>query len=419
MCCISLYQTKCVRYALRADELRAAEETVLLFLRDGDGLAALSSLQVNWYENACAELHLRAKSYGKALKQLLSVDKHFSDMLEDQFDFHQYCFRKGTIRAYVEAIRWGNQLRAHRFHTRAALNLVRLYLRLYDAPREEAQHFEAMASASNLSEAERKEEAKKLKKAAAKTKAAEEKQAAADAAAKAAAQPKGQKKAAEDPDPDGAKLLETANANPLGEATRFMQHLAAQHSVALATHTLGVSLYVRKQRFLLALKHVSRALKLDASHPDTHVALSEFLLAVRAPGVIEALHPAVQAALQAAISSPAFGAGAAVPQLNDAFLTANSTSLPARVAVARVWLLLDPVANLPRAQSIVAQPVTAAERLTRLQATDALTFLTEQLRAPAEAVQTFKQAALVRFPYAVAFGAQPCPPAALDAPARD
>src|SRR4051812_44768908 len=72
--------TKCVRYALRADQLKAAEDTVQLFLREGEGLKALEDLQVCWYENNTAELHIRAKQYGRALKKLRSIDKHFTDM---------------------------------------------------------------------------------------------------------------------------------------------------------------------------------------------------------------------------------------------------------------------------------------------------------------------------------------------------
>jgi len=412
--------TKCVRYALRADELRKAEDTVSLFLRDGDGLKALSDLQVAWYENACAELHMRSKQYGRALKQLMSMDKHCVDMLEDQFDFHQYVLRKTTLRAYVDAIRWGNTLRGHRYHVRAALNTVRVYLRLHDAPLEDASHFEAVAAAANMNEEQRKEEQKRIKIEKTKQRKAEEKAAAAEAAAKAAQQPKpkqGQSKQAEDPDPEGAQLLATAQANPLQEATRFMQYLSAQHSNALETHTLGVALYVRKQRFLLALRHLSKALALNAQHPDTHVALASFLHAIRTPAVADALHPAVAAAINSTISAgEQYGKGASVEQLNDAFLKANPTSLAARVAAARVLLILDPVANIGKATTLASQ-FGAADSATRGEATAALTFLTDSLRAPAATVDAFKKAALARFPLAVAFGAVPKPPQPIDAPA--
>jgi hypothetical protein len=336
-------------------------------------------------------------------------------MYEDQFDFHGYCLRKTTLRAYVDTIRFYDTHRGHRYHVRAAVNLVKVYLRLYDAPREDAQHFEAMAAESNLSDAEKKEEAKRLRKAAAKAKAAEEKAAAAEAAAKAAAQPKGKQapKADEDPDPEGALLVQVAD--PLAEATRFHQHLAAHHSGALQTHTLGVALYVRKHRFLLALRHMLKAIALDAAHPDTHVALASFLQALRVPAALDALHPAVREALDAAVATADFGAGKSIIDLNTAFLAARPASVPARIAAARVLFALDSTAHKAEALKL-ASTLDAKDSCSRADAVDALAFLVDTLRAPQDTLDSFKAAALQRFPLAVAFGAKPNPPPAIDAP---
>ena len=41
----------------------------------------------------------------QALKMLLAVVRHFGDFAEDQFDFHSYCVRKMTLRAYVAMLR--------------------------------------------------------------------------------------------------------------------------------------------------------------------------------------------------------------------------------------------------------------------------------------------------------------------------
>jgi peptide alpha-N-acetyltransferase len=38
------------------------------------------------------------------------VLKQFDDILDDQFDFHMYCFRKYTLRQYVELIEFCNTL---------------------------------------------------------------------------------------------------------------------------------------------------------------------------------------------------------------------------------------------------------------------------------------------------------------------
>jgi NMDA receptor-regulated protein 1 len=41
----------------------------------------------------------------QALKKFMAVSKHYFDIEEDQFDFHSYCIRKMTLRAYIEMLR--------------------------------------------------------------------------------------------------------------------------------------------------------------------------------------------------------------------------------------------------------------------------------------------------------------------------
>jgi peptide alpha-N-acetyltransferase len=294
---------KCTRYALRADNLKAAEETVALFLRDGDGLQALNDLQVVWYETCAADLHVRARDFGRALKMLHRIDKHFTVIYEDQFDFHQYNLRKGTLRAYVSMVRWLDDARAHRYHVRAACAAVRVYLRLFDDARTEAiEASTRSADEQQLSEEERRSEARRAKKAAAKARAAEEK-AAAEAAERAAAASKaagikGRAPPPVDPDPEGTQLVRIPPADLLAQASRFVAHLTSADRRALQSHTLAVEVHARKERFLIALRHLLKALTIDTAHPDTHVALCTFLTAVRAPEAADKLHPLVKEAVE-------------------------------------------------------------------------------------------------------------------------
>ena len=50
--------------------------------------------------------------------------QHFHDCDEDQLDFHAYCVRKQTLRAYLDLLRWEDNVHSHRFYYRAATNLV-------------------------------------------------------------------------------------------------------------------------------------------------------------------------------------------------------------------------------------------------------------------------------------------------------
>ena len=47
---------------------------------------------------------MRLGQYGLALKKFHQIEKHFIDIYDDQFDFHSYCLRKMTLRAYMEYV---------------------------------------------------------------------------------------------------------------------------------------------------------------------------------------------------------------------------------------------------------------------------------------------------------------------------
>merc|ERR1711972_333277 len=58
--------------------------------------------------------------------------KHFNDIAEDQFDFHNYCLRKTTLKTYVAMLRMQERLYSHKFYRRAAKDAVNIYLELFD-----------------------------------------------------------------------------------------------------------------------------------------------------------------------------------------------------------------------------------------------------------------------------------------------
>ena len=54
------------------------------------------------------------------------VLQHFTEMTEDQFDFHTYCLRKLTLRSYVSLLRLEDVLRNHRFYFKAASTAIKV-----------------------------------------------------------------------------------------------------------------------------------------------------------------------------------------------------------------------------------------------------------------------------------------------------
>ena len=69
----------------------------------------------------------------------LHVFKHFEDFQEDQFDFHTYCLRKMTLRAYVEMLRMEDELYHHVYYSKAAWGAIEAYLLLLDQPDKDAK----------------------------------------------------------------------------------------------------------------------------------------------------------------------------------------------------------------------------------------------------------------------------------------
>ncbi|XP_046666311.1 N-alpha-acetyltransferase 16, NatA auxiliary subunit-like [Homalodisca vitripennis] len=51
-------------------------------------------MQCMWFQTECALAYQRLEKWGDALKKCHEVDRHFSEIIEDQFDFHTYCMRK-------------------------------------------------------------------------------------------------------------------------------------------------------------------------------------------------------------------------------------------------------------------------------------------------------------------------------------
>lgn len=131
--------TKCCKYALRADMMQEAESWVSLFTRDADsgGVQALYDMQCMWFELEAAESHLRQGELAPALKKLTAVERHFGDMMEDQFDFHSYCVREMTLRAYVRLLRYEDRIRQHEYFFRAMRGMVECLVRLADLSHEE------------------------------------------------------------------------------------------------------------------------------------------------------------------------------------------------------------------------------------------------------------------------------------------
>jgi len=396
--------TKATRYMLRADKIDEAQKTIALFTKDGDQNSNLYDMQCMWYELEIAAAYRRkakedAANFGRALKNFAAVDKHFTDIIEDQFDFHTYCVRKMTLRAYVHMLRMEDAVHSHIFYVRAALGAIETYVALVDKPKQDA----AAAAADedgDLSAAERKKADSKKRKAEAKAKAeAEFAKREAATAAKSEAGGKGKKGAAKerpvDDDPDG-RVLATVD-DPLEKASTFLRTLQQHAPKELRTHTLACQLAIRRRRYLLALRALRKAVALAPTDPEVHTQTLAFLLEVAKETA--SLPPAITKVIDAQRSVIGAPPGQSLEALNRDYLLKSAGDPAAVLATASLQLAISP-AQKDAAKALVTALNPTSLSLPLATATHAMLNTTFDDK---DAATAFRAQATKRFPLADVF----------------
>eukprot|EP00930_Biecheleria_cincta_P003395 TRINITY_DN104326_c0_g1_i1.p1 TRINITY_DN104326_c0_g1~~TRINITY_DN104326_c0_g1_i1.p1 ORF type:complete len:939 (-),score=227.78 TRINITY_DN104326_c0_g1_i1:125-2941(-) len=234
--------TQCVRALLRIDDTQQGMEKVLLFSKEPDSqeTANLHDMQAMWYESAVGRSYYRQKKYGKSLKQFHETFKHFNDIGEDQFDFHNYSLRKTTLKAYVSMLRMQERLYSHRFYRRAAKDAIKIYLELFDAKARGDDPSSKDGGAGGDEEGLSAEEKKKLKHK--KKREAQKAEASKTTKDTPSGTATGKPKKVDD-DPEGEKLLQQ---DPIEQASKLLKTLVRHCGLDPATHVLTYEVFSRQ-----------------------------------------------------------------------------------------------------------------------------------------------------------------------------
>ncbi|KAG2456290.1 NAA16 acetyltransferase, partial [Polypterus senegalus] len=166
--------SKSAKYMLRANMIKEAEEMCSRFTREGaSSVENLNEMQCMWFQTECAAAFQRLGKYGDALKKCHEIERHFLEITDDQFDFHTYCMRKMTLRAYVDLLKLEDALRRHTFYFKAAKCAIEIYLKLHDNPLA-IDNKEQEVNSGNMSAKELKKMLSKQRRAQKKAKLEEE-----------------------------------------------------------------------------------------------------------------------------------------------------------------------------------------------------------------------------------------------------
>ncbi|KAH3688042.1 hypothetical protein WICPIJ_000967 [Wickerhamomyces pijperi] len=129
--------TKTAKYYNRANQVDKALATVSMFTKNDsspNGLKDLHTMQASWFIIENGEAFLRtyketkdAKFLGLALKRFLGIVKIYEEFWTDQMDFHTFCMRKGTCRAYINLLEWEDTIYSSAMYKRALKGAVDAY----------------------------------------------------------------------------------------------------------------------------------------------------------------------------------------------------------------------------------------------------------------------------------------------------
>mmetsp|Transcript_20010 Transcript_20010/g.29024 ORF Transcript_20010/g.29024 Transcript_20010/m.29024 type:complete len:901 (+) Transcript_20010:308-3010(+) len=344
------------KYMLQADRDSVARERIALFTRhEGNPEQNLYDMQCTWYELELAACMARKGQWGRSLKKYMAIDKHFEDFHEDQFDFHSYCIRKVTLRAYSDVLRFEDNLWGQQYYCQAAEGIIRNYVFLYDNPsavgvEEEPDYSEMTAAqrkkAKAIARKKKKSAEKKAAEAAEKRKVEEEKMNDQNGSKKKKAG--GSSPSVVDEDPDGEELLKR---DPLEEAKKYSATLSKHAPNRISTWMGQYDVAIRRKKVLMALQALFKAKAIDKESNELFTRIVDFVQKVESekeanPIIKEVLASETTTLLEGKSLSD-FVSEAASRAKSDAL-----TDLPKRIAVAK-GLIATNVGTVKEASSLI------------------------------------------------------------------
>lgn len=263
---------KTTKYLLRADQVTDAINYIEKFVKGTENAQqTILDLQCCWYQLEMADSYKRQKKYSMALKKYFAINSHFSLYYEDQIDFHGYCLRKHTLRAYLDSLNMNDQIFSHKFYQRAAQGVLSIYLMIFDQKDAGVSmngEGEEGPDLSHLSPAERKKEKARLRKI---KKKAEEAEQAASARAGGGGDGSSDKAIKDidgypvpkDEDPKGEKLLAL---DPLEESNNWCLKIQRLAGCEADTHALIADVMLRRNKLISCLRSIVAGLKKSPTH---------------------------------------------------------------------------------------------------------------------------------------------------------
>lgn len=261
--------SQAARFWFRDNQIEKAEETMQMFYRTaavkGETFVTALESQCSWYEKEVGEAFYRRGDCLSALQNLKMFELHHHHNHCELSDFHNYVFRRNTMRGWFDVIETEDSYQKNKFFLDFCPGLVRTYLKVAELGEEAVRAAHAPRPEFDY-EGVTPEEVKRL------TKVRED-----------------------------YYLQDVDLSRPLVEAERYLGYLLEHRSGAAESHVLGVELYTALAKPLLVARELLALKKLGHGGLPGLVAAFESGLYAAAAGELDSRVKAiVDEALQAA-----------------------------------------------------------------------------------------------------------------------
>jgi len=96
-----------------------------------------------WFEQMTGRAHYMNKDYRQALKEFKYIQLHAEHMVQDHYDYYQYCMRKFTLKTFEDLMTFADKtLKQNRTVIKNAISYLRLIHRVNKEKEQEKLAFE-------------------------------------------------------------------------------------------------------------------------------------------------------------------------------------------------------------------------------------------------------------------------------------
>nr|ACS87838.1 putative N-acetyltransferase subunit Nat1 [Angomonas deanei] len=254
--------SKAAKYYFRDNQIEKGESTMQLFYKPsvvaGDTYLTALESQCYWYEREVGEAFYRKGDYVSALQNLLMFERHHEQNHCELSDFHNYVFRRNTMRPWFDVLECDDKMDRNKFFLKFCPALVRTYMQVH-AKGEEAVRAAHVPRPELQLDSVSADEAKRIKQ---------------------------QQK--------DYCLSNIDLSEPLAKANRYMGYLLKHRDAEPETHLLAVELYTAMEKPLLVARALQALHRLQCD--KTKALAAEF-----SAGLYAAAKPALDARVLAVV----------------------------------------------------------------------------------------------------------------------